>query len=806
MRIWRFIFFIREGSMRISIFFVMAASTVLAQSSSGGSWSLQGSAGPGPQVVAVMTQAVDLPTTWVNTHEGDSVLTSPNQTINFPSAWTGGGPYTASSCSGLNTAIADAETYRKNHLTTGAILINIPLATLYSVGAANCLTLPQTAGDTSTNFIALVTTGTLAAGQTVCAHGIQDNVAGATDIGTRNPACNSPNDAAQMWTVQAGGAGSGIITGPCDANGVGPHHYLIIGAEVREDVGDVGGVFALIRLGDQNRSETTVGCLPSHIYVDRVWLHGDRTDAFGGSNNIQNNIMMDCNVCGFTNSQISQAIYPGVESHGVWAAQSQTVKIVHNWIEGPAIDIFFGAVQINILNGMQAGNDVEIRRNRLSYPFAWVGTATWTGSVNNGQATIRKNSTEFKSANRMLEDGNILENVGDNQQWRPFGLNPKAQNTDNVSNPQYFVNVANVTWTNNIHRNVCGIGSVLSTRSSPSPNGEGVSMPMQNLLISNNLWYNADKPSFCSVADGNGLGFAFNSSDTQFTGCTALRDSAGLTTTLTCTATGGGMAQTDTNVGDPTVVSNCSDSTFNVGVSSIGPPALPGTNPNGLTIVYSNPGTANAATSGCTFDNFQGYPKNLTLAHNTFIFSGGSQGIYVNLQHGASAGWTFMQNNTVTDNIILGQGVGGQGTSDAVPPNSQSRNWDLTTGIWHHNLYVGRTCSHYAEILTLGGTISYTPVTDSCPSTPNCTTNDPTAGSCVGMNGVMSTGSMNVNLADWHGYRLCHSGDASCLHPSPYATGQASPASDGIDRGANFTNIDNAQTQTQYPATGSFPD
>jgi hypothetical protein len=800
--------------MRILIFWFTAAATAWAQSSAAGSWSLHGSEGPGPQVV-VVAQSVALPTTWVNTHEGDVALNSPNVTITLPvsgtgGAWVGGGPYTTNTCAtGINQAVTDAESYRSTHLTAN-ILIQIPPGTVYgNVGSTPCVTLPQTAADTNTptsGFIALATTGTLAAGVTVCAHGIQDNVSASTDIGTRNPACTSPNDVAQMWTVQAPGAGFPLVTGPCDVNGVGPHHFVIMGGEFRQVAADTGAMFTAIRIGDINRGETTLGCLPSHIYMDRLWLHGDRTDAFAGSNKIQHVIMLDCNICSVENSQISQTIYPGNESQGIVMDQSQTIKIVHNWIEGPSEDVFCGGVNVNIPN-IQACNDTEIRRNRLSYPFAWLapGSAQWPGTT---QSMVRKNGLEMKSAQRVLIDGNIMENVDDSgSQQRPFGMNPKAQNT---AGPQYFTNVININFTNNIARNICNSGAFMGTRSSPPPNGQGTSEGMQNVLIQNLLYYNAERLSFCNPVDSAGNGFQWGPSDTQFAGCTAQRDAAGLTTTLTCVNGGIGTAQTDTNVGDPVWVSACADTSFNVGDKLVmGPPALAGTNHDGLVIVYANPGTANATTTGCTFDNFQSFPKSMIISHNTFIFSSASQGIYVGKSSGGTA---FAQNGIVTDNIILGQGVGGQGLSDSSTPTVQATAWDLATTIWHHNLYVGRTsaCSHYLDIVGLGGPRTG-PVSSFCPSTPYCTTNDPTAGSCVGFNGLMSIGALNIDLPDWHGYRLCHAGDASCANPSLYAAGQTNPASDGTDRGAAFSSIDSAQTQTQYACSsacgsGPFPD
>jgi hypothetical protein len=496
------------------------------------------------------------------------------------------------------------------------------------------------------------------------------------------------------------------------------------------------------------------------------------------------------------NSQISQTIYPGNESQGIWMAQSQTIKIVHNWIEGTSENIFCGG-DAEYIPGLQSCNDLEVRRNRLTYPGAWLGTTKWPGTA---QSMARKNCTEFKSANRVLQDGNICENVDDSGgQLRPFGLNPKAYNG---VVPQYWTVISNITWTNNILRHVCNQGAWFGERSSPSPNGQGVSLPLQRLNLSNNLAYDISKPSFCSAADNVGMGMQWNSSDTQFTGCSGARDDRGKVVTLTCVNNGTGMAQTDTAVGDPVTVSGCTDSSFNAGGAVLGPPALPGT--NGLIVVYANRGAANATTNGCVFDNFQGYPKYSIYSHNTLIELPASPGgFYVSLTHGKRVGFAFMQFNTVRDNIITAGGVQGQGLGDTGNQTSQSVNWDLTTSQWHHNIYVGRGCSDYVDVLTSGGKQKSPPATSFCPANAFCSGQDPGARSCVGFTGAMGTTSLNVNLSDWNGYGLCHDGKLGCSKASLYAAGEKRQASDRMDVGASMPAIGTAETRTKYECRGS---
>ena len=759
--------------------------------------------------------SVQLPQTWVaNPSPANpksacyaSLLGSPDVTVKFPNtgragSWAGGGPYMANSTPSLQQLVNDMEAYRSRHAASNIRAV-IPAGAIFSSGKT--LNLPQTSGDNSTGCLALVTSGALPAGQTVCAHGIQDSNSESTDTGVRDPSCT--NDVAQMWTLETTATNVPAIgTGNPDANGNGPHHWAIVGAEIRPSSAPQS-TFILARVGQQALSnETTVRALPFHIYFDRDWFHGNRTDAFAGNSNIQHVIQFDCASCAVTNSQISETIDPGIESHAIWIAQAAgPVKIVHNWIEGTSIDIFAGGVPEYIPN-QQSVNDAEIRRNRLTYPSAWLGTSRWPGTTS---SMVRKNCTEYKSANRVLDDGNICENVDDSgAQLRPFGLNPKANN--NVI-PQYFIQVLNITWTNNIMRHVCNQGSWFGGRSGTNGNGNGTSLPLTWIDNSNNLAYDISKPSFCSTADNAGTGMTWAAGTTAFTNCMATRDSAGKTSTISTCATGTGLAQTETNVGDPVVVEGCADASFNVGGQTLGPPALAGTTPNAVLVVYSNPGAAKATTTGCTFYNFQGFPKFSTYAHNTLIEAANSVGgMYVNLIS-KSVGFLFQQYVTVRDNILTAGGVVGQGLGDANEPTSQSVNWDLSTAIWHHNIYAGRDCSNYVDVLTRGGKPTRPPKTSFCPDRAFCTDHDPTAASCIGFSGAMSTKSMDVDLSDWHGYRLCHNGTPGCSKASLYAAGEKRQASDGTDLGADVDLIGKAETRTEYKCQsscgpGPFPD
>lgn len=367
---------------------------------------------------------ISLPTTWVQNTE---YIGKTSNVINFPTFWMCGatrypasGNY-ASTQAGLQAAIQDAETCRKN--TNAGTQINIPPG-LYS--GTFGLFLPQTTGDNSTNFIVLASSTPLPLGQTVCSHGTQDNVAASSHPGIRNQDCNATNmsyqlgtaitsvsgaftlanganantsqynDLAALWTIENTGTNHNALTvcatfsaGTCtsgwDSNNVGPHHYVILNAELRPQAG-LASTAAPLSIGQG--SETLQSQLPSHIHIAYSYLHGDWTDAPmtgcpsacvatngpTGSNSLPNFIVLaGCFQCSIAYNYMDRGIRPGAEGHGIAIQLAQQIKIVHNWIEGQSIGVLCGGQSSQIaFTGFVGCTDVEDRANRYTYPYSWM--------------------------------------------------------------------------------------------------------------------------------------------------------------------------------------------------------------------------------------------------------------------------------------------------------------------------------------------------------------------------------------------------------------------------------------------------
>ena len=829
----------------------IGASTYLSQRYGGG-------AGGGNTYIGgwPITGMAQLPQNWVNANEWVGTTTN---TISFPATGSGGswscgatnrGPYTANSSSSLQQAVNDAEACRT---TNGSgTKINIPAGAVFSNTVG--ISLPQTAGDTSTNFIVLTSASPLPAGQTVCSHGIQDNVSASTQPGIRNLGCNGSsmsyqlgatitpvsgaftlangtatntsayNDLASMYTIQCTQATcNGIYTSAPDANGMPPHHFAILEAEVRPVAG-LASPNPPVKIGQG--TETAVTQIPTHIHFAYDYIHGDWADApvsggvatggATGANSIPNGIVITCITCSVSYSYLDRMLRPGSEGHGIYLQFAQQTKIVHNWVEGQSIGLFVGGYSSTIsLVNFNSGTDMEDRANRYTYPYSWILANAAGFCPNNlacsGNGYGRKNSHELKGGYRVLDDGNINENIDNSGGQSGIIESWKTNNNSSAAGQNYFIVMQHLTHTNGIGRNGCNGPSWGFRAVTDSGNGGGVTGTTSLAVIQNNLDYNVSSANPGCSGSSN-LGFRINNNDGNTWAASAVRDSTGTIATLTLTSVPGGT-QSNMNAGDPVTVTGCTDATFNTTTTGL-TPALTGTAATTLTVVYPNAGTANASTAGCTFNNLQGWPQYLLYSHNSDFVNDGTNPVSPSATANATP-LALSRNLRFVNSVFVGGGVNstfGEGGTSATPRTEQKA-FDPNTLVLNNDLFPGRdsqvTCPAHPGTAAGGMAACYTEYSNSSvPSTPAtlygvpssyCSGNDPTTGNCVGVLGAMSQGSFPAVLNDWHQYRLCHVGDPACNNKaSLYAAGQANQGSDGADLGANVAAIDAAETATQY--------
>ena len=211
-----------------------------------------------------------------------------------------------------------------------------------------------------------------------------------------------------------GNGGSGPLIFSTGAN-----HYRLIGLEVTRPVSSTA-VYDLIEFNGP----------ADHLVFDRLWIHGtaqgdtvrgiflgpSRYVAVVDSSFTDFHCVAKSSPCGDT-----QAIAGGISDNSMGP-----YKIVNNFLEAAGENILFGGGRATM-----TPKDIEIRHNHMFKPLTWMkGQAGYVGGTD-GNPFIVKNLLELKNAQRVLIDGNIMENswAGFSQVGFAIVLTPKNQNS-----------------------------------------------------------------------------------------------------------------------------------------------------------------------------------------------------------------------------------------------------------------------------------------------------------------------------------------------------------------------------------------
>ena len=190
-------------------------------------------------------------------------------------------------------------------------------------------------------------------------------------------------DAANMPKIAGTAAGINAILTNAQA-----HNYRFVGIEIRPATGLF--VTNLVAIGG---GETSLANLPHDITFDRCYVHGD--PSVGG----RRGIAMNGASVAVVDSYISDFKEVGADTQALWTSNSPgPLKIVNNYLEAAGENFMSGGADPSITNLVPS--DLELRRNHFFKPLGWIGSA-WTV----------KNLLEFKNAQRVLVEGNILENI-----------------------------------------------------------------------------------------------------------------------------------------------------------------------------------------------------------------------------------------------------------------------------------------------------------------------------------------------------------------------------------------------------------
>jgi hypothetical protein len=225
----------------------------------------------------------------------------------------------------------------------------------------------------------------------------------------------------------------------------GANHYRLIGLEITRAAPGVC-VYNLVEFKGP----------ADHVVFDRVWIHGTAQDEttrgiFLGSTQylaVVDSFFSDFHCVARTGACTDAQTMVG----GLRGGPLGPYKIVNNFLEAAAENILFGGGAAT-----EAPTDIEIRHNYLFKPLSWMkGQPGFVGG-RDGSPFIVKNLFELKNAQRVLFEGNILENSWGGFSQAGFGilLTPRNQ-------PRGDENVCSNCIVTDVTIRKCKIGHVAS--------------------------------------------------------------------------------------------------------------------------------------------------------------------------------------------------------------------------------------------------------------------------------------------------------------------------------------------------------
>jgi hypothetical protein len=224
--------------------------------------------------------------------------------------------------------------------------------------------------------------------------------------------CSAPRNVMAKITF-AGHGGSGPIFFSSGAN-----HYRFVGIEVTREA---SGSRVTALAGPE-------GSVPAdHIFFDRVWFHGTAQDETTRGLFMARTTYMAVVDSYFSDFHCTQG-GECTDSQAISGAAGDVAmgpfKIVNNYLEAAGENIILGGAAATM-----TPTDIEIRHNYFYKPRIWMpGQPGFVGGTS-GKPFIVKNLFELKNAQRVLLEGNILENSwgGFSQEGFAIVLTPKNQ-------------------------------------------------------------------------------------------------------------------------------------------------------------------------------------------------------------------------------------------------------------------------------------------------------------------------------------------------------------------------------------------
>jgi len=243
--------------------------------------------------------------------------------------------------------------------------------------------------------------------------------------------------------------------------------------------------------------------MPDSITVDRCYIHGSPTQDVreGVIANGSNVAVIDSYI-----SDIHESLYDS-QAIAAWATPGP-IKIVNNFLSSTTENVMFGGA--GGTNNPYVPSDIEIRNNHLFKPLEWAAVGI---TIQPHNKWVVKNNLEFKSARRVLVDGNVLENS-----WKSGQLGASVVFTVRTGQSGNIAVVDDVTFTNNVLKDVVSGFSMLYsdyTCGSPSYPRCTNKGEVKRIKLYNNLVLFKD-PSSIGGTNNTGLQMAYGMTDFVF--------------------------------------------------------------------------------------------------------------------------------------------------------------------------------------------------------------------------------------------------------------------------------------------------
>ena len=249
------------------------------------------------------------------------------------------------------------------------------------------------------------------------------------------------------------------------------HNWRFIGLEISAAGGSTQNA-----LFDAGSATTVTANIPTQIIVDRCYIHG------ATKTSIRRGIALNVAYGAVVDSYISDIFSPGYDSQAilVWNGPGPLLY-QNNFLSAASENTLFGGAD-PLISGLVPG-DITIVGN-----WYWKDYANWNGAGYNV-----KNCMEFKSAQRVFVDGNVVEySWADGQTGNLVSIK-----SVNQTGTCPWCGTADVTFTHNIVRHG-SIGVMIGNN-----DGTGA-QPVNRVLIQNNVL-----TDISSTYAGGGNGWAF---------------------------------------------------------------------------------------------------------------------------------------------------------------------------------------------------------------------------------------------------------------------------------------------------------